>query len=230
MRAQCYLCGLVGATTKDHVIPDCFFTDPRPPNLLTLRAHDVCNGKYKVSDEYARNILASLGMDGSKTAQTLWLGKVDRSIAGNQALRKHIASSLIPKADKFSAGGIYLGSAPGLRIDVKRFYPTMGKIIRGLHRHCSGTVMPNDAKFRWFLQEPLHGYRLRIFEAASPSLGYSDVFASRFFLFTDENDCVIGAQWWLRFYNTTTLECHVRFRGISAPAGFRPSQASGRVI
>ena len=88
----------------------------------------------------------------------------------------------MPKADKYSAGGIYLGSAPAIRIDAKCFYLTIEKIIRGLHRLCAGSPMPIDAKFRWFIQEPMHGLRKRFFIDARVSLGYPEVFESRFVL------------------------------------------------
>ena len=57
---QCYICGDLGPDTRDHVIPDCFFIQPRPENLLTLPAHNACNACFSLSDEYARNILAGL--------------------------------------------------------------------------------------------------------------------------------------------------------------------------
>lgn len=224
-RALCYLCGLPGADTREHVIPYCFFTSPRPANLLTLPAHKKCNSKYAISDEYSRNILAWLGMDRSKIAQELWDGQISRAFKRSAPLRNHIHSSLVERVDKFSVGGIYLGSAPGMRLDTRRFYPTIEKIVRGLHRHNSGSVLPNDAKFgRWLLQEPMAGTRRAMFERASPIWGYPDVFAARFFLFTKEGS-VVGTWYWLRFYNKTSIECYVRFSAVAPPIGF-PVNAS----
>ena len=119
----------------------------------------------------------------------------------------------MPKADKYSASGIYLGSAPAIRIDAKRFYPTIEKIIRGLHRLCAGSPMPSDAKFRWFIQEPMHGLRKRFFIDARVSLGYPEVFESRFVLVKadDGGSSVVGTIWWLRFYRSVPIECVVRF-------------------
>jgi hypothetical protein len=84
----CYLCGLPGADTREHVIPYCFFTNPRPADLLTLPAHEKCNLKYSISDEYSRNILAWLGMDSSKTAQALWDGQISRAFKRSAQLRR----------------------------------------------------------------------------------------------------------------------------------------------
>lgn len=229
--ALCYLCGLPGADTREHVIPYCFFTSPRPADLLTLPAHQKCNQKYSTSDEYSRNILAWLGMDRSKTAQALWDGQIGRAFKRNPPLRDRIRSSLVSNVDKFSIGGIYLGSAPGLRLDTKRFYPTIEKIVRGLHRHYAKRVMPSDAKFgRWLLQEPIVGDRRIMFDRASPIIGYPDVFVAKFFLYTDESS-VIGTHYWLRFYNKTDVECYVGFSAVSPPAGFQVNASfSGSIV
>jgi hypothetical protein len=209
---QCYICGGSGPDTCDHVILDCFFVEPRPKNLLTFPAHSACNARLSLSDEYARNILAGLGSEKSTVAQKLWQGKIDRSIKGNRALRSHIATALMPKADKYSAGGIYLGSAPGIRIDTKRFYPTMEKIVRGVHRLCAGSPMPSDARSDGFFKNPYTVDGDSFFEASRPSLSFPGVFDSRFILVNGDDACsVVGTVWWLRFYDTVPIECVTTF-------------------
>jgi hypothetical protein len=216
--SRCYICGELGPDTRDHVIPYGFFTEPRPSNLLTFPVHVACNRRLSLSDEYARNILAGLGSEKSPVAKALWAGKIDRSIKGSQGLRTQIARSLIPKADKYSARGIYLGSAPGIQINVERFYPTMEKIVRGLHRLNDGRSMPSDAAFRWFLQEPLHGLRLQFFQRGRPSLAYAHVFDSRFALISgDDGRSIVGTIWWLRFFESTSLECLTTFSALYPP-------------
>jgi hypothetical protein len=172
---QHYICGGRDPDTRDHVIPDCFFAEPRPKNLLTLPAHSACNARFSISDEYARNILAGLRSEKSTVAEKLRQGKIDRSV-------------------------------PGIRIDPKRFYPTIEKILRGLHRLCAGCPMPSDATFRWLLQEPVHGLRRQFFQAARPSLSYPAVFDSRFTVVNaDDGGSVVGTVWWLRFYNAVPI-------------------------
>ena len=121
------------------------------------------------------------------------------------------------RSRSFTAGGIYLGSAPAIRIDTRRFYPTIEKIVRGLHRLCAGSPMPSDATFGWLVQEPLHGERLKFFRAARPSLSYLNVLDSRFLLVNGDHGSVVGTVWWLRFYNATTMECVVRFSAVYPP-------------
>lgn len=205
---QCYICGEFGRVTREHVIPDCFFTNPRPENLLTLPAHKKCNEDLSISDNYTRDILAWLGSEQSLVAKELWRGKVDRSIKGNRKFRRHLAEALTARADKYSAGGTYIGSAPGIRIDRKRFYPTMEKIVRGLHCLCSGSPMPTEAEFQWRVQEPLHGLRKEFLQASRPSLSYPDIFVSRFTLaYSEDRRSIGGVVWWLLFYNAVLIEC-----------------------
>jgi hypothetical protein len=159
-------------------------------------------------------------MDRSKTAQALWDEEIGRAFKRSARLHDQARSSLVESVDKFSVGGIYLGSAPGMRLDVKSFYPTIEKIVRGLHRHYAKSAMPSDAKFgRWLLQEPMVGDRRIMFNRASPIIGYPDVFAARFFLFTEEGS-VVGTWYWLRFYNKTSIECYVGFTSVAPPVGF----------
>lgn len=63
-------CGGSDPDTRDHVIPDSYFANPRPKNLLTFPAHRTCNARYKLSHEYTRTTLASLGMEKSATADS----------------------------------------------------------------------------------------------------------------------------------------------------------------
>jgi len=68
-----------------------------------------------------------------------------------------------------------------------------------------------------------------VLDAASPVIGYPDVFAAKFFLFTEKGS-VVGTYYWLRFYNKTSVECYVRLSAVSPPVGFRiDASFSGRV-
>jgi hypothetical protein len=139
----CFVCGTPGADSRDHVIPTCLFVPPLPGNLLTLPAHHRCHNQLQ--EEYFRNIVAWLGSDSSNTANLLWEGKVARSLQRNRPLRDSLRASLLKKVNLLSPGGIWLGTAPGIRFDRDRFYPALEKILRGLYRHHAGRYLPADS-------------------------------------------------------------------------------------
>lgn len=56
----CAYCGMPGATTRDHVIPETLFLKPRPSNLITVPACISCNSEIKAQDDpYLRDFLYS---------------------------------------------------------------------------------------------------------------------------------------------------------------------------
>ena len=134
----CYICCGSGADTRDHVIPDCFFPSPKPPNLLTLPAHFSCHNR--LDEEYLRNLLASFGRDSSTSAAQLWgcgvdgspMGAVARAFGRNRPLRAALLGGMVPRMPVYSPGGIYLGDAPGIQFDGRRVYPSLEKMVRGL--------------------------------------------------------------------------------------------------
>jgi hypothetical protein len=75
----------------------------------------------------------------------------------------------------------------------------------------------------------MHGLRKRFFIDARVSLGYPEVFESRFVLVKadDGGSSVVGTIWWLRFYNTVPIECVISFSPLRPPS-VRPT-APGRM-
>jgi hypothetical protein len=202
----CFVCGTPGADMRDHVLFDCLFVPPRPSNLLTLPARYRCQNKLQ--EEYFRNIAAGLGLDTSHTAHTLWEDKVYRSLQRNRPLRDSLRASLLRKVNLVSSGGIWLGTAPGIRIDRDRFYPALEKIIRGLYRYHMGRYLSANTIFNWAINEPLQGERLKIFQLAIPGISYPDVFECRFGVASDDKTEM--SIWWLRFYQELTMRCMTR--------------------
>lgn len=198
----CYICCEPGPDSKDHIIPECFFTPPLPDNLLTLPAHYRCQNKPY--EEYLRNIAVALS-ETSTAAKNLWDGKVARSIQRNRLLRESLRSSLVKRVNLMSPGGIWLGSAPGIRVNMDQFYPPLEKIIRGLYRHYTGRFLPKDAAFYWAINEPLEGQRLKIFQSSKAGISYPDIFECRFGVASEGN--IEMSVWWLRFYEGLVMRC-----------------------
>jgi hypothetical protein len=198
----CYICCEVGADTKDHIIPKCFFVPSFPDNLLTLPAHYRCQNQ--LWEEYLRNIAVALS-GRSVSAKTLWDDKVARSFERNRPLRDSLRSSLLKRVDLVSPGGIWLGSTPGIRVNTNHFYPPLEKIVRGLYRHYTGRFLPKDAAFDWAINEPLEGQRLKIFQSSKPGISYPGVFECRFGVASEGN--IEMTVWWLRFYEGLVMRC-----------------------
>jgi len=209
----CYICCEPGADSDDHVIPACLFPSPRPSNLLTLRAHYSCHNR--LDEEYLRNLMASFGRDSSRSAGHLWEseGAVRRSFARNTPLRRSLIAGMLPRVERFTPGGIFLGHAPAIRFDPKRVYPPLEKMVRGLYRNQTGRLLPLDVKFSWGLDEILHGTLEQMFMFATPGLAYGDIFESRYIV-EHENGLEIVA-WWLRFYQWSVFRCFVGPRPVS---------------
>jgi hypothetical protein len=112
---------------------------------------------------------------------------------------------------------------PSLPIDRQLRYGTGIQYQINRDITCAGSSMQNDATFRWFIQELVHGIRLQFLQGSRPSLAYPDVFDSRFTLVEgDGSRSVVGTVWRLQFYKTTPLECVTTFSAIYPPPQLAP--------
>ena len=201
----CYICLQPGADSDDHIIPRAFFPSPRPSNLVTLPAHYSCHNR--LPEEYVRVILAGLS-ETSAAAQRLNAAEVTRSLRRNDPLRESLLRTLIPRAEIRSPAGLVLGAAPAVQFDRARFYPLLGKIVRGLYRHHTGRFLPVDAIMNWAIREPLVGGRADLFRATAQGLRYPEVFECRYGVAAEAaTEMTI---WWLRFYSGVVLRCLTR--------------------
>jgi hypothetical protein len=117
----CYLCGAVGANSRDHVVAAGFFSQPYPPNLVTLPAHHNCQAQYSDSEDYVRNILAGLASGGSDKEAAPG-ETATRAFQRNSVLRTEIAQGLIAAEEVYTNVGIYIGTSPALKFDPGRFF------------------------------------------------------------------------------------------------------------
>lgn len=132
MKKSCVYCGSTANLTKDHIPPRCFFDTPPPPNLITVPSCRTCNERFSRDDEKARNLLTSLEFTVLHSAVRNELeGKRNRSMAAARANLKAMLDCMT-LADRYSPGGVYLGTAPALNLDqpcMNRFFE---RLTRGL--------------------------------------------------------------------------------------------------
>ena len=87
---RCYICGKLGADTKDHVPPKCIFLNRKKGiglNLITVPAHSDCNNALKMEDEYFRFGLSIPGYWNSEDARELWDTKTLRGLNKPEAAK-----------------------------------------------------------------------------------------------------------------------------------------------
>ena len=131
---ECAYCGNLREVSHEHVIPECLFVRPYPPNLITVPACDSCNGKKSEDDDFLRDFLA-VDFQGSQSpvAQRLFTGEVQRSLSRNSS---HLLRSVLPKLriePLYTDAGIYLGDLPQAPFDGDRLNRLLGMIVRGLY-------------------------------------------------------------------------------------------------
>ena len=198
-QAICYLCGDggigSGGLTRDHVFPCGLFVDPKPANLLTLPCCYKCQQDFDLDEQYFRNMLASSGRISrlQPTGKAIW-AKALRSIRSSRAMH-HAHLRELASLEVRSEGGLILGEVTGVRIDMKRFYRVIGKIIRGLHYHHLGSVVTDKHEVTTYFdnKKPLESI-----ECARYGQSFGDVVSYRG-ASTDDGSSSI---WWIWFYKS----------------------------
>jgi hypothetical protein len=129
--ATCFLCGLPGADTRDHVVPKAFYTPPLPDDLITLPAHLACNRSTSKDEEWI-----SIGLSAARPIPDKGdarYEKAKRSLLREEAprLRQAFLDAMIPH----QSGGATLDLG-NLRV---RY--VLAKIVKGLLFHQAGRLL-----------------------------------------------------------------------------------------
>lgn len=107
---NCIYCVNGTAEDRDHVPPQCFFSTPRPSNLITVPACAKCNWSFGKVDERARNLLTSLeSTEGHQAITSQLAAKRDRSYKRGKGTNLQYMLQSMKLIDYHSPGGIYLG-------------------------------------------------------------------------------------------------------------------------
>jgi hypothetical protein len=139
---MCYLCGELGADTRDHVVPKLLHVPPLPSDLLTLPAHRSCNGSIRLDEEWVANIWSTSGaFEVSHTP--LWRRRVD-------ALKRPEAAGLRTALLK----NLYSQPEPMVTIDPTRQDIVLAKIVRGLVLDTNDFFIPNSHRWAFAFVQP----------------------------------------------------------------------------
>jgi len=196
LKNLCYFCGLEGADTIEDIPPRSFFPDGQRQGLIRIPAHASCNGNWTKAIEYFRNVFSGLSGKNNFTASVLFDTKGKRSLQNSPKLRSKLVSELRPRIDFISAGGVYLGSKPGVYIDPDHKENFVNHMVRGLYFHHKKVPLPANVKIKTHLQPrtsaPLIIQSMPIVEIHPKVFKYRYLFA---------NDHIHASAWLLGFYD-----------------------------
>jgi hypothetical protein len=151
---RCYLCSkpLTEPTSVDHVPPLLFFPKELRrkysiSNLLTIPVHAACNSEYQFDEEYFVHTL--LPMTRGSEAGDAHHARIFRKI---QAGKNVPLVNMVMDEFKNVVRGVHLpANRVAKLIDHARFFRVLWKIIRGLHYHHTGEILPAEWGMRYWV-------------------------------------------------------------------------------
>jgi hypothetical protein len=154
---HCYLCGkpLGEPVSQDHVPPQLFFPKDlrRKHNisdLLTIPVHAACNLSYQLDEEYFVHTL--LPMTRGSEAGGAHHARIHQKL---QAGKNVALVNMVMDEFKNVVKGVHLPPTRVAKmIDHNRFFRVLWKIIRGLHYHHSGEILPEEWGMRYWIAAP----------------------------------------------------------------------------
>jgi len=197
-KESCVFCGS-RASTRDHVPPQGIFPDPKPTDLITVPACDVCNSASKLDDEYFRWLVAT-GSYGNGDALALIKKRIIPKFHRRPALLRQIMKGAT-QVDVHSEGGIYLGRQPAFLFDRSRIQVVIDKTVRGLYYHECGIALPKNAIVGSFVLNPIFHDKFKEVICSLPlhDIG-SGVFSYRYWV---DNETPEESFWFLMFFDKT---------------------------
>jgi hypothetical protein len=191
---HCYLCGkpLAEPVTPDHVPPKLFFPAALRKKygmteLLTIPVHHACNQMWRVDEEYFVHTLLPLatGSEAGKAAHVQTFKKY-------QAGRNVPLVNMVMNEFKHILKGVHLPpNRVAKLIDANRFHDVLYKIVRGLHYHHTGEILPPIWSIAYSVTPPYEDPPdyFKAFAQGRVAMGkYQAVFAYAFHKFAEVND------------------------------------------
>ncbi len=148
----CYLCGRTDQPlTRDHVIPKCLFTEPRPQNLITLPCCIDCQQQYQKDEEFFRTFVSTaIDLEDNPNAMQIWETAL-RGLERKPGLLKWITSRVFT-VDIVSEAGIWLEKGMAIKIPEDRINKVLKKIALGLFCYHLGFRVPDNFKTKVLFQ------------------------------------------------------------------------------
>lgn len=139
----CYLCGKLGADSKDHVPPKGLLPagNYRGQQRITVPAHKSCNSSASGDEEYLRDVLiqeaALLNLpEASTLSDKVWRAW---SKSGWNRYQRFLENARLVQLR--TPSGIYAGRATAVNVDRDRVKAVGIKIFRGIVYHDTGAFL-----------------------------------------------------------------------------------------
>jgi hypothetical protein len=193
-------CAYCGATdvklTKDHVPPESWFIDPKPINMLTVRACEACNSTFGRDDDEFRAYLGAMVGTGSPAARKFHQTKVLPGFQKNQRLLREFRS----------AKRLWLRTSPGastfaqmsvMRLDAEFYHRVGRRLVRGLYRVETRSLISPSTPIEIGMVGKL-GVIEKLFVGAAAGRSLGPAFAYRFAIAADDPQ---STMWLMAFYD-----------------------------
>lgn len=149
---QCYLCGVKGKMTMDHLPPECLSPGTPKSGYFSIPACSTCNNKYSHEESKFRDYIATASAGrNSKSAEKAYQA-MKRNFKRNpigRAGRPHkdlvrLVNNISTKDFYSSDGQVYLFSRRVItQPDDLDARAVLIKIARGLHYFCAEEIVPD---------------------------------------------------------------------------------------
>lgn len=131
------------ATTRDHIPPAGMFAEPRPSNLITVPACQVCNHGTHLDDEYFLRIALEYWASSNPEAREV----AKAVLRGMEREKAKKSRNAFLKAVRFvqelrTRSGLYVGPGYTYPLDFGRILNTVRKIAKGMFFHVTGGPLP----------------------------------------------------------------------------------------
>jgi len=129
---KCVLCDKNDATTTEHIPPKSMYLKPRPSNLITVPACNICNTGTSKEDEQFKVFLSFLVGDSEPETKQYFEKHVSPTIKHAHGLRKKILEN-VQEVPLFTESGIYYGTSGVVEVSMGAFDVVINKCVRGLY-------------------------------------------------------------------------------------------------
>lgn len=206
----------------DHVVPRTLFTQPYPPNLITVPACEQCNSVEKSSGDTVFRDYLTLDLYGNSSfSGQAHYPKVLRANERGRSNLARLAASTAEMKPFFTSAGIYLGDFPTTKLDEDTIGKPLKTMVQGLYFYSHKERLPDNYQFEavrifdWDLPavlkhlSPLH---------ANGHYNYGDVFGYMFFKAVEDPYTTLWLMW---FFNSVCFSVSTVKPGMVLPKGRR---------